>query len=107
MAKLHCCQWRKSEADQGGRGGGGDTFFSVRRQPRESSPEKADMSGGGGGGGGGGGLQHFFFRLNIFCSIFQTQSRGTSKKEKEKKVHNVREHVKRVLISINNHPTQK
>ena len=30
-----------------------------------------------GGGGGGGGLQKKKFRLNIFCSIFQTQSRGT------------------------------
>ena len=58
---------------------------------------------------------NFFFRLKIFCSNFQTQSRGThptshtfvTSKKKKIKVHNIREHVKKIIISINNHPTQK
>ena len=37
------------------------------------SPQEADER----GGGGGGGSDTIFFRLNIFGSIFQTQSRGT------------------------------
>ena len=88
--------------------GEGDTlgFFSRSAASLESraSPKKADERGGGGGGGGG---TPTLFPDSTFFAQFSRHRIGVpiehhkpSDKQK-KKVHNVREHVKRVLISIN------
>ena len=56
----------------------------------------------------------FFSDSTFRDQILQTQSRGypsyitnLSDRPKKKKVLNVREHVKRVIIPIKNHPTKK
>ena len=58
------------------------------------------MSGGGGGGGGGGELWHFFPRLNIFLLNFPDTEYITNLSDKQKRVHNVREHVKRFSFQL-------
>ena len=103
-------QWRKSEADILGGGGGGGTLFvfgppPASRVAQRASPKKRLMRMSGGGGGGDSGTPTQFSRH---------RSRGTHRtsltflrSKREKKVNNVREHLKRGLISICNHPTQK
>ena len=72
--KTSCLHGRQSEPDHGGGGGGGaHSFFFFRSDASRASPKKADER----WGGGGGTLDIFLFDLNIFGSIFQTQSRGT------------------------------
>ena len=102
-------QWRKSEAD---RGGTHLFFFSVHCHPRESRKSRnVDERGWGWGWGRWDSYtffptQHTFFPTQHFLLNFpDTGHAGTHRTPqtfltRNKKVHNVREHVKRVLIVV-------